>query len=864
MTAIEDICIIHLGRCGIPINISNVTYYLTPGKTYNNVNGKKVKVNSYIKFKGNKTGIKAQDTDYLGVVTNDSLNPTLYEGWDYITNNLAGILAVAVDKDTGNIISVNNITYSEFKIVDEGVYNKQAWEIDGYTYLGNISRTGIKLPFAPVGVQDTSNSVTVNISAEDVDNGVRKQVVFVYEKSNEQSNDKEVRISIYNIQNGFNTIMYTGKYTISEENILEINIYDKGGIKKYYENINYDLENGYIINTQNLENNIGINLERFEYIGHLIKSHPEYFLNYIGEELEPSSGDIYNLKEVGENKVHIILGYKETIPDTPQIDNGIPELKVSYVDEKGSLLPGKESKETKESIGKDIVTKAEDFRSEFYMYVGYMYWDTQNKFSGIITPFNIKGKEDSVTTRFNTGNDRRHIIFIYKKIDLKFEIDIIMDPNDLENQYIGQKEDEDYWVLDNAGKVYMKVKVTGAEGLNILNYAIKLKVPFDIYMNGNFVKANSINNLTVKDLSNVIIADRLIVPIWVEEKKYNLSATIEANIDGFGIFSANKQDDVEVVGRLYDFTVTNIDGSKKTGDEKWKSSLFSDENNEYKASAIPIGQVENQPEKYKYGIKLGTTFYYSVNTKGLKNDSISIVPKFIYVSQDGSVVKEVDIYYNDNGKLKNILSNDLSERHMKLRDDNILKASVRKEVERAIAISKFFDRYNYATSDNNSIGTLANTILSKPLSLPCLNYINDFKDLYGVNAIELSNKTENELLVNAAHWYGKYVVPASSKIIDKGASLKDKTYDDGYLIVCFKIITLDSDGKEYLGYDLPTTKTQWERENLNQNIDLPAIVVMNSENKTITLETLKEGYAPVIIYQIGVSVSDNNTSVGTH
>ena len=148
--------------------------------------------------------------------------------------------------------------------------------------------------------------------------------------------------------------------------------------------------------------------------------------------------------------------------------------------------------------------------------------------------------------------------------------------------------------------------------------------------------------------------------------------------------------------------------------------------------------------------------------------------------------------------------------------------------------------------------------------MPYLNYINDFKNLYGVNAIDLSNKTENELLVNASHWYGKYVVPASSQIVEKGSSLYDKTFDDGYLIVCFKIITLDGEGKEYLGYDLPTTKTQWEREDLNQIINLPSIGVLDSDNKSITLETLKDGFAPVIIYQVGISVSDNNTSVGTH
>ena len=38
----------------------------------------------------------------------------------------------------------------------------------------------------------------------------------------------------------------------------------------------------------------------------------------------------------------------------------------------------------------------------------------------------------------------------------------------------------------------------------------------------------------------------------------------------------------------------------------------------------------------------------------------------------------------------------------------------------------------------------------------------------------------------------------------------------------------------------------------------------NDTEKSIIVDTLKDGYAPVIIYQVGISINDNNTSVGTH
>ena len=848
------------GRCGIPIDISGKTYYLTPGKTYPDINGQKVAVDSYIKFTDTNKGIKAQNTDYLSVVTNDPNHATIYEGWDYITNRFAAILVIAVDKDTGNIISLNNVPYSKFENVGAGNYQKTAWKIDGYRYLGNITKDDFSIPNVPIGIEDSGNIVNISISEDEAKTGAKRQVIFVYERESNNVNDQEARITIYNVKDGINTIMFMGEYAINDGK-LDIKLYDKTGTKKYTESIDYNLQDGFSVNTDELEEVLGINLEKFEYVGNLIKTHPEYFLTYLGEELSPNKGDIYNLNNIKNDKVHIIVGYEPN--DGDEEIKGDPELKISYVDDKGNPLPGKDSKITKEEVGKEITSKAEDYRKDNYIYVGYTYVDTKNDFGDIDIPITVISKDETVLTKFDNPDDRRHIIFIYKKIELKFEIDIIMNPDDLENQLIGQRENEDYWVLDEAGKVILKVTVTGDEGLDILNYSVKLRIPFDTFMNGSFVPANSINNLTVTDLSNIIVADRLIVPVWVKEEKYNIDASIEANVERFGIVSASKKDDVEVVGRLYDFTVTNLDGSSKTGDEKWKESLFGNIDNEYKANVLPIGQKENQPDKYNYGIKLGTNFYFSINTKGIKNYAISIEPKFLYVTEDGKTIKEVDIYFNENGKMKNILDDGLAERFMKLRDNNVLKESVIKEVERAQLISKVLDRYNYSTTVNRSIGRFSNVNISKYLSLPYLNYINEFKALYGNNALELANKTENELLINASHWYGKYVVPASSIIVDKGASPNGKVYKDGYLIVCFKIISLDSNGGEYLSYDLPISNTQWQKENLNQNINLP-MIKNNDTEKSIIVDTLKDGYAPVIIYQVGISINDNNTSVGTH
>lgn len=877
------------GRCGIPISISGTTYYLTPGQTYPNLNGKKVKLHSYTKFTDTNKGIESQDTDYLNIVSNDPTTATIYEGWDYITNNLAATLVLAIDKDTGNIISVNGKQYSQFEIVKSGTYTKKAWDISGYRYLGYISKTGFSIPSVPLGVSDSSSTVNMNITSSDVNNGTKKMVIFVYEKGEENDDvatTKEARLSIYNMKNGRNTLMYSGKYFITPQNTLNIVLYDKNGSSKYTQSMNFDLTNGYNINTYVLESLLGIQSSEYKYAGNLIKTHSDYFLGYFGESLLTNSGNVYNLKNVNDQKVHIILGYTpveieipvippvppvppmepdddDPIIDFPVIPETYPELKISYLDNYGNSIKG--STVTTERVGRTIISTAPDYRSEFYMYLGYTYVDTYYSFGSIGRPVSPMSTGESVFTMFSSGDDRRHIAFIYRKIDLKFQIDIVMDPDDLENQLIGQNPNEDYWVLDEAGRVYLKATVTGTEGLNILNYTIKLKIPFDVYINGNYIKANSVNNVTVRDISNAIVANKLMVPIWVTEKEYTLSAIIDANIEGFGIFSSKtKTDDVEVVGKLYDFSITNIDGSEQTGDEMWKESLFSDIDTEYKASEFPVGQEDQQPEKYNYGIKLGTYFYFSVNTKGAKNEAISIVPKFYYVSTDRNTVKEADVFIKDNGVMKNILSDDVAERYMKMKDGNILKQEVVEEIQKAQAINRVSNRYNYSTLISRSIGRYSNILLSKYFSLPYARYMDEFKSMYGVNAATLANKTETEILLNASHWYGKYIIPASSKIVDKGGLVTDEGYEDGYLIVCFKIVSLDSEGNEYLSYDLPVGRTQWQKEELDEQIKLPIINSGSNNIKMINLNTLKDEYAPVMIYQIGVSTYDNNTSAGTH
>jgi hypothetical protein len=124
---------------------------------------------------------------------------------------------------------------------------------------------------------------------------------------------------------------------------------------KYTNNITFD--DSFNVNTKELEESLKINSEELKYVGNLVKIHEEYYLVYNGEELKTNDGNIYDLKDIGENKVHIIIGYEEVKP--PEIIIGNPKLKISYLDNNGKPISGKESLITTEQVNIDIISMAE-------------------------------------------------------------------------------------------------------------------------------------------------------------------------------------------------------------------------------------------------------------------------------------------------------------------------------------------------------------------------------------------------------------------------------------------------------------------------------------------------------------------------
>lgn len=183
----------------------------------------------------------------------------------------------------------------------------------------------------------------------------------------------------------------------------------------------------------------------------------------------------------------------------------------------------------------------------------------------------------------------------------------------------------------------------------------QIKFPFDVYIvNGNkeeLINANTWYTLSVKEetfefllsksakegaydsngneyyIETRVIAENAIVD---ENLKYSQE---KANTDIKNYVATNKVF-VEVIGRLYDLTITN------TTDPAWKLE------EDLAVKEQPVGQSGQVNSKYQYALKLGYSVRFNVKTLGLKSSEIVMKPKYYYIDKTTGEVQEVDLYYH--------------------------------------------------------------------------------------------------------------------------------------------------------------------------------------------------------------------------
>ncbi|MDQ0087491.1 hypothetical protein J2T12_000885 [Paenibacillus anaericanus] len=366
----------------------------------------------------------------------------------------------------------------------------------------------------------------------------------------------------------------------------------------------------------------------------------------------------------------------------------------------------------------------------------------------------------------------------------------------------------------------------------------QVRFPFDVY-NGSqtqFIPKDTWIDIPVNQLEATFF-----LPVWVDEGNYqvyfrniavnapnSLPYERDANLNLINHVAVDEVS-VEVIGRLYDFHITDIadynweevfrtskKSSQSTGVSYWVGMGDIDGQSRGNTSpyTLPLLPGSHPLQGYKnVAIKTGYHFKFDLKTKGNmfgKQDQIRITPSFYFVSRDGNEQKpvEVDLYYRTNSRpfVRIGSEQDQVSRYV------ILNERLRNvQVEPLIDTARYkFDHYAILSSLTREqyVDQYINKITKQKIpvgSFSLLKLPEQLRTFMGPKTTYLKGNLPSSVDAQRANasiqrWYGEYSLPAAPFVVLKGDSLgkygpiDDKSkvflqnkYKNGYIIVNFDI-----------------------------------------------------------------------------
>ncbi|NMI06427.1 hypothetical protein HF638_20810 [Paenibacillus sp. SZ31] len=396
----------------------------------------------------------------------------------------------------------------------------------------------------------------------------------------------------------------------------------------------------------------------------------------------------------------------------------------------------------------------------------------------------------------------------------------------------------------------------------------QVRFPFDVY---NGARSQFIPALTWVDIPVNQLDTPFYLPVWVDEGNYqiefrNIAENAPANFTEQQDANTNLTHHVaadtvavEVIGRLYDFHITDISdynwenvfrkrmGSPEpTGVSYWTggNGIDGDPRGNLAPYVLPIRPGSHPVQGFRNAtVKTGYHFKFDLKTKGNmfgKQDGIRITPTFSFVSKDGTTRQEVDLYYHrGQERLIGIGSaQDLEKRFV------ILNSRLRNVPGMELGDTARY-QYTYELSEEErNQGTMAEHMVR------FVDQTSHYKTWVGrydwmilpsqIRTL-IGPKTDipsgvNVDRANAAiqRWYGEYSLPADVYAVPKGTNLellarqnqldeKAKVFlRDGYIVVNFNIETLRSGNTNapHLQYIHAPLMNQWQMEGFdNSQVD---------------------------------------------
>lgn len=429
--------------------------------------------------------------------------------------------------------------------------------------------------------------------------------------------------------------------------------------------------------------------------------------------------------------------------------------------------------------------------------------------------------------------------------------------------------------------------------------------PFDVY---NESRTQLYPKHTWIDIPIHQLDTTFFLPVWVDEGNYdvlfrsiaenapsNFTTQSLANTD-LANHVATDVEPVEVIGRIYDFHITDIadynwepvfrkqQGSAvPTGNSYWVGLRDIDGNGRGNRApfTLPI-RLGSHPQTgmKNIAVKTGYHFKFDLKTKGNmfgSGDGIRITPTFYYVSADGTKRQEVDLYYHSAGKyFVRIGSAEDKEKRFVVLNERLRNVPIDSLRDTAsyyydagssnggttLSRDAFIAQYIKQTEKPTWVGNWTWMILPEQLRI--------FIGNTGIPGN--ASVTANRAFAAEQQWYGEYSLPAAAYVVPKGTNLAEygRTHTlnekspiflkNGFIIVNFNMETIrnkDVDHPHLQYIHAPAMnafpyQNQWGLEGFER-------VIQDAYRHTFQL---KDG--DVIFYHVNKSSYDDFKSSGTH
>lgn len=366
----------------------------------------------------------------------------------------------------------------------------------------------------------------------------------------------------------------------------------------------------------------------------------------------------------------------------------------------------------------------------------------------------------------------------------------------------------------------------------------QVRFPFDVY---NEDRTQYIDQGTWVDIPITQDYTTFYMPVWVDEGNYDVEfrsiaenapvpfqeqTKANTNLDNHAAVDSVP---VEVIGRMYDFHVTDIAdylwetvfrtyhlSSVPSGRSYWVGlqGIDGKQRGNLHPYTLPVRPGSHPEPGYKNAaVKTGYHFKFDLKTKGNMfdaQDSIRITPKFYYMSEDGKMRTPIDIYYKTEGKsfVRIGSDEDTSQRYVILNDR---LRNVPKEELSDTALYKYDHYYNFGQVGEVSRDTFVQSYIGKtsmkktPVGgLKLLQLPEAVRTLIGPKEAIPYGIDVQRANASVQKWYGEYSLPADIYGVVAGTDLAEygRTHQGltdrsavflqkGYFIVNFNLETVD-------------------------------------------------------------------------